>query len=179
MILKPPVNFNPNRAITDLTTGHPLLQERWPPLHDELETLLQGRVRVIEVYRYNQRQQWLYGQGRNKAECKAAGVPENYARAGNRVTNAASSLTSAHGWTREVRKGVYVPAAAALDVVPLGNDGLPWTKDDPWLEFIDMVKDLVPLYGLHHFSKPGKQPWDKPHLQLVEWSDTTHTVKGG
>lgn len=164
VILPLPPDLTSNRAITDLKTGHPLLQERWPPLSDELETLLQGKIRVVEVYRYDARQKWLYAQGRT--------------RKGNIVTNAKSCLTSAHGWTREIRKGVHVPAAAALDVVPLGNDMLPWTKDDPWIEFVEMIKDLVPVYGLRHFAKPGKQPWDKPHLQLLEWSDIDHKLRG-
>ena len=37
---------------------------------------------VIETYRTRERQNYLYGQGRTRAQCLAAGVPAAYARPG-------------------------------------------------------------------------------------------------
>ena len=37
---------------------------------------------VVETYRTRERQNYLYGQGRTKAQCLAAGVPASYARPG-------------------------------------------------------------------------------------------------
>lgn len=46
-----------------------------------------GKVRVTESRRSLERQQELYGYGRNKQECREAGVPEHYAQpAKGRVT---------------------------------------------------------------------------------------------
>jgi hypothetical protein len=102
-------------------------------------------------------------------------VPPEFARPGAIVTNAWSAKTSAHGWT-ETRKGVTVPAAAALDVVPVGKDGKPWTADDDWDGFLRAMTAEGYAIGLVHFHKPGEPPSDKPHLQLKEWSDASHQL---
>ncbi len=51
------------------------------------------KVRVFEAYRPKERQAWLYGQGRTKAQCLAAFVNPKYSRAGNVVT---WTMTSQH-----------------------------------------------------------------------------------
>lgn len=159
------------RPIRDLRTAHPLLQARWA----QLEPLLRaaGFVMLVnEAWRPEERQQWLYAQGRTTDECKRMGVPAKYARAGAIVTNSWSAANSAHGWTHGAGVNTVAPAACAIDVVPLGADSKPWTKDDPWASWYTFVsRPEIKAIGLVHFTKPGKKPWDMPHLQLKEWSD--------
>ena len=158
----------PNR---DIKTAHKLVQERWailePCLHESGFNML-----LNEVWRSDLRQQWLWAQGRTALECKRYGVPVKFAREGKVVTNSWSARNSAHGWMVSGGIGKLVPAACAIDVVPLGLDGKPWTKDDQWDSwYAFMSRPDIKAVGLVHFSKPGKKPWDLPHLQLVEWSD--------
>lgn len=157
----------------DLKKGHPLLQERWPLLEAFLRDEHGMNTRVNEVYRPELRQMWLYGAGRTQRQLMDLGIPNGLARPTEpRVTNARSARLSAHGWTIGT-----TPASAAIDVVPLGLDGRPWTKDDPWDEFVRLLAVHGPQVGLVHFHSPGKGVWDRPHLQLVEWSDRTHRVE--
>ena len=156
----------------DLKKGHPMLQERWPVLEAFLRDEHGLKCRVIEVYRPELRQQWLYGAGRTQGQLLGLGIRGEFARPTEpKVTNARSARQSAHGWTE-----AGVPAAAALDVAPVGADNRPWTKDDPWDEFVRLIALHGPGIGLVHFHSPGKAVWDRPHLQLVEWSDRTHRV---
>jgi len=157
------------RADPDLSKGHILLQRRWPRLDERLRNA--GIVcQIIEVYRPDARQQWLYGQGRTPDQLEARGIDPRYARPGDIVTNAWSALTSAHGWTE-----AGVPAAAALDIDPVGIDGRPWTPDDPWDEFVSEVARCAAQSGLVHFKSQGIVK-DRPHLQAVEWSDRLHRM---
>jgi hypothetical protein len=159
------------RPDRDLAKGHPLLQARWPVLLERL--VAEGfPMMVNEVYRPELRQQWLYGAGRSAFQLAGQGISAAFARpAEPRVTNAWSAKLSAHGWTI-----ANVPAAAALDVVPVGADGKPWSRDDPWDAFVALLARIGPSHGLVHFHSPGKGVWDRPHLQLVEWSDRDHRV---
>jgi hypothetical protein len=126
---------------------------------------------VNEVFRPNERQMWLFGAGRTPEQCAKKGVPKHYARPKDPiVTNSWSAKNSAHGWMENGK-----PAACALDIVPLGKDGKPWTKDDPWDDLVKVVQSFEHI-GLRHFHKPGKPPWDKPHVQLTEWSDAEHRL---
>lgn len=154
----------------DLLKGHPNLRGRWHELND---ILLQAGFSCIvnEVWRSEKRQQWLYGQGRTPEACAVANVPKEFSRSGLIVTNAWSAATSAHG-----HQIAGAPAACALDVVPLGMDAHPWTADDPWDEFVSAIARAGADVGLVHFHAPGKQVWDKPHLQLIEWSDRLHQL---
>lgn len=151
----------------DLAKAHPLVQTRWPVMQRELETK-HGLILIVnEVYRPNARQQWLYGAGRGGEQLVAKGIPAEWARPAEKiVTNAWSSETSAHGWVEDGK-----PAACALDVVPVGADGKPWTADDRWDDFLKAVVQVGRTIGLVHFHAPGKEVWDKPHLQLFEWDD--------
>ena len=163
--------MNPlDRPDRDLLKGHLLLQERWPKL---LRRLTQDgfAMMLIEVYRPDTRQQWLYAQGRTPEACAIKGIPTQWARPGSIVTNAWSAKTSAHGWTSEGE-----PAAAALDVVPVGADGKPWTIDDPWDAFVSAIARYGAEVGLVHFTSRGKVT-DRPHLQLREYSDLTHRLE--
>src|SRR4029077_5725142 len=117
------------------------------------------------------RQQWLYGQGRSPVELELKAIDPRFARPGKIVTNAWSAKTSAHGWTEG-----GVPMSCALDVAPTGEDGRPWTADDPWDEFVSLVARLGAQVGLVHFHAVGKAVWDRPHLQLAEWDDRAHTL---
>lgn len=164
------------KADPDLTKGHRLLQERWPRLKAELEGRHNiGRIQVIEVYRPDIRQQWLYGKGRTVEQCVAKGVPPGFSQPLEKiVTGAWSASVGAHGWTENGQ-----PASCALDVVPVGADGKPWTADDNFAEFVRLTDDVLDLggqIGLVHFHSPGKDVWDKPHLQLIEYSDAEHRL---
>lgn len=159
----------------DLAKGHVLLRGRWPVLKQELEAKHGISLRVIEVYRPDVRQQWLYGAGRIPELCVTKGVPREFARPAEKiVTNAWSASVGAHGWSENGQ-----PASCAMDVVPVGADGKPWTDDDRWSEFVELTNDFLDVggrVGLTHFHAPGKDVWDKPHLQLVEWSDLEHRL---
>ena len=138
-----------DRPDRDLSKGHPLLQDRWPTLL----RLLTGQgfmMMVNEVYRPEERQQWLYAQGRTAEQCVAKGIRADWARPGKIVTNAWSAATSAHGYTL-----MGEPAAAALDVVPVGPDSKPWSADDPWDAFVGLLSRIGPQVGLVHFTHHG------------------------
>lgn len=153
----------------DLGKGHQLLQQRWPRLLEQLHQAGFPMV-VNEVYRSEGRQVWLFGAGRTGAQLVAHGIAASYARPEEpRVTNAWSAAVSPHGCLEAGH-----PAAAAMDVVPIGADGRPWNRDDPWDAFVAKMAAIGPGLGLVHFHSPGKAVWDRPHLQLVEWSDALH-----
>lgn len=148
---------NLDRPMRDMRLTHRLVQKRWA----NLKLVFHGAgfdMFENETWRPDERQRWLYAQGRT--------------RPGAIVTNSNSASNSAHGWTEPDGHGNVIPAACGIDVVPLGKDGKPWTKDDPWTDWLAFaLRPEVRALGLIHFAKPGKQPWDTPHLQLVEWSD--------
>lgn len=159
-------------ASTDLALGHVLVQARWPVLSEFLLNRYGWVMRVIEVYRPELRQQWLYGSGRTVGKLSEYGISARFARpALPVVTNAWTARVSAHGHLEGI-----IPAAAALDVVPLGADGRPWTRDDPWTPFVAALARDGAAHGLIHFHAPGKQVWDRPHLQLIEWSDVSFNL---
>lgn len=162
------------RPNTNPDLWHPLVQERWPLLRSRL-TADGFLMWVNEGYRPELRQQWLYGQGRTVAECAAKGISPAFARPGLRVTNAWSARVSAHGVTRTDVYGRVVPASAALDVVPVGADGRPWSADDLWDPWLAKLAEYGAGVGLVHFTSRGKIS-DMPHLQLSEWSDATHSL---
>lgn len=169
----------PNR---DPALWHPLVVTSWGLLQPELEKALNCRTVVNEGYRPDARQAWLFGAGRTGMQLAAFHLDTALARPIEpKVTNAWSAKTSAHGYvlpqcTAEWPDGI--PASAALDIIVLGADGKPWTKDDPWDAFVALTTDGGPLtkFGLIHFRAVGKQVWDKPHLQLIGWSDAQHTL---
>ena len=100
------------------------------------------------------------------------GIDPSLARPGDRVTNAYAAALSAHGY----RGDDGIPASCALDLVPLGADEKPWTKDDPWDDFVKVVAEVSDSTRLRHFHKQGKPVWDKPHVQLQEWDDSLHRL---
>lgn len=159
----------------DLESGHQVLQNRWSLLKEAIEVQNKIVLVVNEVYRSDERQQWLYGAGRSVADLALKGIRADFARpTESKVTNAWSAATSAHGYTINGKA-----ASVGMDVVPVGADGKPWTKDDDWDLFVrltDDINDLGGQIGLIHFHAPGKEVWDKPHLQLIEWNDSSHTL---
>ena len=172
-------NVPVDRADPDLSKGHPLLQERWTVLNGILLRKYGWTMLVIEVYRPELRQQWLYGQGRTVEQLRAKGIMRPaFARPKmKRVTNAWSARVSAHGCMIRGPAGTWIPAAAGLDVVPVGEDKRPWTKDDPWDPFVVAITTEGLSVGLVHFHSHGKGVTDRPHLQLwPEWSDVTHRL---
>lgn len=161
----------------DMGKLHPVIRQRWFALLPDLEAMLGCHVLMNEGYRSDERQGWLYGAGRTREALDKLGINPDWARPEElKVTNAWSARLSAHGWTVN-----GAPASAALDVVPLGADGKPWTADDPWGKFVMLTTDtgvLAAKHGLVHFHSPGKMVWDKPHIQAVEWSDMRHQLEG-
>lgn len=154
------------------------MQVRWCNLHHLLQEKYGFVMQVIEVYRPDLRQQWLYGSGRSVAQLLDKGINTAFARPNlPRITMAWSARLSAHGATQADGTGQMMPSAAALDVVPLGVDGRPWTYDDPWDAFVVAMAAEGPTHGLVHFHAHGKGVTDRPHLQLwPEWSDQTHRL---
>lgn len=162
---------DPSLADPDVRKGHGLLQQRWPRLEARLAEL-GVRVLVIECYRPEMRQQFLWGAGRTVAQLLDKGIPGRWARPNlKRVTNAWSARVSAHGHAEGNQ-----PAAAALDICPVGKDGRAWTTDDEWTPLVAIIAREGPGFGLVHFHAPGKAVWDRPHLQLSEWCDRCHDV---
>lgn len=154
-----------DRPDRDMGKANLLVQRRWPRLKHLLAA--EGiATDVNEVYRAELRQQWLWAQGRTVEQCQAKGIDLRFARPGSIVTNAWSAKKSAHGWTEG-----GVPSSCALDVVPIGGDGKPWTADDRWDDFVSLVAVLGAQVGLVHFHAPGKAVTDRPHVQLSEWRD--------
>lgn len=166
-------------ADPDLGKAHPLLADRWGWLERRLKDRYGWTMLVIEVYRPELRQQWLYGQGRTVGQLQVYGISFAFAHPKMPiVTNAWSARVSAHGTTR-TENGMVLPAAAGIDVVPVGMDRLPWTADDPWDPFVVALAAEGPAFGLVHFHNRRKQVTDRPHLQLYpEWNDRTHLLEG-
>lgn len=162
-------------ASKDWDLAHPFLRPRWETLSQRLVMEWGVVLQITEIYRSNDRQGWLYGQGRTAVQLEAKGVNPDWARPGKVVTNAWNTKTSAHGYTLNGK-----PAACALDVVPIGEDAKPWTEDDDWDLFVKLTTDEGSLgwdCGLIHFHRPGVAVWDKPHLQMVEYSDVLHDLR--
>ena len=155
----------------DLTKAHPLLRQRWAQLGGIL--LARGFKTIIwECFRSEERQAWLYGQGRTATELVAVGLDPSLARPGEIVTHAYHATLSAHGW----RLPDGLPAAAALDLVPLGPSDRSWGPDAPWASFTALVEAVAPATGLRHFRKAGKIT-DAPHVELYpEWSNASHRL---
>ncbi len=169
-ILPLPASLTVTHALTDRATGHPELVRRVS--YFELRLAKRGmRFREIEWYRYDARQAFLFGQGRDIATLLAHGLDPKLAQPQLPiVTDAWSAAVGAHGWTRQDETGTWIPAAAALDIVPVGADGNPWTKDDPWDDFLACCAEEATPAGLVHFRRHGLIT-DRPHLQLIEWND--------
>jgi hypothetical protein len=156
----------------DLGKGHPLLQQRWPILKAVMSEKYGWEIQLIEVYRPELRQMWLYGAGRTSRQLLDAGIPISLSRPYEpRVTNAKSSRLSAHGWLQGT-----TPAAAAADVCPVGKDGRAFTRDDPFDDFVVAVAREASVTGLIHFHSASKGVWDRPHVQLDIWCDRHHVV---
>jgi hypothetical protein len=155
---------------------HPLVRARWPALRERLAADGFGMF-VNEGYRPELRQQWLWAQGRTAAECGTKGINPRFARPGPIVTNAWSARLSAHGviMLDPATGNTVIPASAALDVVPVGDDGKPWSHDDPWDAWLAKLAEYGSGIGLVHFTSRGKIS-DMPHLQLIEWSDREHRL---
>lgn len=155
-----------------LELAHPLLQARLPELERQLLDKYGWHTQRIELYRPEIRQQWLYGASRTGAALAEHGITAAFARPREaRVTNAWSARVSAHGYLLGT-----TPAAAAVDLCPVGADGRAFSRDDPWEEFVRAMALEGPAIGLVHFHSPGKAVWDKPHLELLEWSNREHTM---
>lgn len=166
-----------SKADVDHAKGHPLLIERWTWLQKRLREKHGLVVLEVEIYRPELRQQWLYGSGRTVPQLQQHGISSAFAQPHLKiVTGAWSARVSAHGCTR-LKDGLVVPAAAAIDVCPVGDDGKKWTADDRWDAFLAALVIEGADIGLVHFHNAKKQITDRPHLQLYpEWSDATHTL---
>lgn len=174
--MNPPAGYQPTTIIRDLTSGHPWLQSRFAKLSAVL-TMRGFPLFVNEVFRYDLRQGWLFGSGRSPEVCRSNGVDPRFSRPNEPVvTNAWSAGTSAHGFTLIDGVGQTIPASCAIDVVPVGPDGIPWTKDDDWSTFLDHLESDANACGLRHFRNASGQVSDKPHLQLVEFCDAHHAL---
>jgi hypothetical protein len=175
MILAPPAGFDVTTPNRDMAFAHPWLRSSVARLQSVLE--LRGYpTKIIEVFRYDLRQQWLFGAGRTAAQCAIRGVGEHLARPlAKVVTNAWSAATTAHGHIEQLG-GAWVPASCAVDIVPVGADGIPFTADDPWDDFTGTLEADANACGLRHFRNSAGHVSDLDHLQLSSWNDATHTL---
>lgn len=103
---------------------------------------------VVETYRTRERQNYLYGQGRTKVQCLAAGVPASYARPGAKQVT--WTLNSIHC----LRK--------AVDVVPVRKGKAIWNAADKDTRTIISVMEK---YGFEPGANWAKSP-DSPHYQV-------------
>lgn len=173
----------------DPAKWHSVMQQRVPPMLNFLFARFGYKAKVFEGYRSEQRQQWLWAQGRSAEDCAAAGVPEEFARPGQIVTNASSAATSAHGYTVTApTSGVVTPgmaqefsvtpAALAVDVIP-DEEAHPFADEVFFDAFAGAMEQTVELFGLRHFYRKDGTCWDKPHVQAVEWDDATSGLRTG
>ena len=122
---------------------------------------------VIETYRTRERQNYLYGQGRTKAQCLAAGVPAAYARPG--ATQVTWTLNSIHCLKK------------AVDVIPVRKGKAIWNAADKDTQTIIAVMEK---YGFEPGANWSKSP-DSPHFQVkgdfgtafCQEHTTTHVTK--
>jgi peptidoglycan L-alanyl-D-glutamate endopeptidase CwlK len=103
---------------------------------------------VIETYRTRERQNYLYGQGRTRAQCLAAGVPAAYARPG--MAQITWTLNSIHCLKK------------AVDVVPIRKGEAIWNAADKDTQIIIAVMEK---YGFEPGANWEKSP-DSPHYQV-------------
>ena len=122
---------------------------------------------VIETYRTRDRQNYLYGQGRTRAQCLAAGVPAAYARPG--ATQVTWTLNSIHCLKK------------AVDVIPVRKGKAIWNAADKDTKTIIAVMEK---YGFEPGANWSKSP-DSPHFQVkgdfgtvfCQGHTTTHVMK--
>lgn len=122
---------------------------------------------VIETYRTRERQNYLYGQGRTRTQCLAAGVPAAYARPG--MVQITWTLNSIHCLKK------------AVDVVPVRKGEAIWNAADKDTQTIIAVMEK---YGFEPGANWSKSP-DSPHFQVkgdfgtafCQGHTTTHVTK--
>ena len=102
---------------------------------------------IVETLRTRERQKFLFAQGRSEEQCRAMGIPEEYARTGKIVT---STLNSIH------------ITGCAVDVVPLRVGKAIWNRHDK-----DTHKIIVTMakYGFECGANWTRFS-DSPHYQV-------------
>lgn len=110
---------------------------------------------VVETYRPQERQYYLYGQGRSVSTCIGAGVPrkyaQKYARSGNKVT-----------WTLN---SIHIKRCA-VDLIPQRNGKAIWNSSDYQTKQIISIMESVGFEaGANWSSSP-----DSPHYQVKDIS---------
>lgn len=106
---------------------------------------------VVETYRPQERQYYLYGQGRSVSTCVGAGVPkkyaQKYARSGSKVT-----------WTLN---SIHIKRCA-VDLIPQRNGKAIWnSKDSQTKQIISIMESVGFEAGANWSSSP-----DSPHFQV-------------
>lgn len=102
---------------------------------------------VVETFRTEERQMWLYGQGRTAAQLKKKGVPAEYAHKGTIVTQ---TLNSIH------------KTGCAVDIVPVRNGKAIWDSKD---KDTKKIIDVMTKYGFEAGANWKSFP-DSPHFQI-------------
>lgn len=102
---------------------------------------------IVETYRSQERQYWLYGQGRTAAELYKKHVPIKYAHKGQIVTQVTSSI-------HQLR--------CAVDVVPMRDSKAIWNANDK--DTKTLVWTMV-QYGFEAGAN-WKNFKDSPHFQI-------------
>lgn len=121
---------------------------------------------IVETYRPQERQYYLYGQGRTASQCVGAGMPQKYAklyaRSGNQVT-----------WTLN---SIHIKRCA-VDVIPQrkknGVMTAIWDSKDK--DTITLIKTME-KYGFEAGAN-WKQSPDSPHFQIEGITPTSKEFK--
>lgn len=106
---------------------------------------------IVETYRPQLRQYYLYGQGRTPSQCAGAGMPkkyaDKYARSGARVT-----------WTLN---SIHIKRCA-VDLIPQRNGKAIWNTNDKETQSIITIMQKVGFEaGANWVNSP-----DSPHFQV-------------
>lgn len=102
---------------------------------------------VVETYRTQERQYWLYGQGRNALQLIKKKVPIKYAHKGPIVTQTINSIHT---------------TGCAVDVIPMRNNKAIWDANDK------DTKQIVAIMESYGFEAGAnwKNFKDSPHFQI-------------
>lgn len=102
---------------------------------------------VVETYRTQERQYWLYGQGRNALQLIKKKVPVKYAHKGPIVTQTLNSIHT---------------SGCAVDVIPMRGGKAIWSANDKdTKQIIAIMQDYGFEAGANWKSFP-----DSPHFQI-------------
>lgn len=102
---------------------------------------------VVETYRTQERQYWLYGQGRNALQLMKKKVPIKYAHKGKIVTQTINSIHT---------------SGCAVDLIPVRNGFAIWDSNDVQTK---KIIEIMEYFGFEAGANWKSFP-DSPHFQI-------------